>query len=700
MALLKKFSVAPALLRRWYWLLVLVLTLLVWGAIALALRPSADDGGSYVSRPYGYMTGLEDSALDLLFQLRNTRQKGLQARGLAEPITIIEVDEDSIRESNVRLQKWPRNWYGRLIRHASEAGANTIGLDVYVSEAGGVSEFDKAMDRHLLDAITDAGNVVIAQKLQAGGSAAITPLPEFAEAAAGVGFVDLPHESDRFVRTAQLTSARGGAGGETETEFSFAAYIAQLYSEQPLVAQLAPGRPYGHWFDFGGRRVPLRNDNNLQIDFRGRSPAFTRVSARDILCEEFKTSSAPMLECDPARRPAGELFRDRIVLIGATNNDAPDLFTTPFYMPRTFPDRPILRLFDSNLPTQTRLMPGIEVHANVMATLLNGRYLVRPAWGRQALFVLVPLVIVAAAVFFVRALWGLLITVVTGALVLVVSSWAFDAHGVILPMASAELGVLGLLAPSSFLLRYAHERAMREEQEAERAAIMDIFSRCVSPEVADTLWQQRQTLALGGERRTVTVIFTDIRGFTTLSESVSSEVVVTWLNEYFSRMHRIICAYGGHINKYLGDGLMIVFGAPVARGDKLEARAAVSCGLEMLAEVERINRDWDGTGRPHIAIGCGIHTGEALCGVVGAEGRLEYTLIGDTVNLTSRLESTTKEKQVPILISDATAALLGQDYEIEPMGDVTVKGKTQSTEVYTVRKAETKKAQEPETVGV
>ncbi|HEV2765586.1 MAG TPA: adenylate/guanylate cyclase domain-containing protein, partial [Pyrinomonadaceae bacterium] len=511
--------------------------------------------------------------------------------------------------------------------------------------------------------------------LQAGGSSAITPLPEFAEAASGVGFVDLPHEDDSFVRTAQLTNVREGADGRKETLLSFASLIAQLHDGQPFDSLSE------RLFAFGGRRIPLRNDLNLQIDFRGRSPAFTRVSARDILCEEFKAVSAPSLQCDPSRRPADELFRDRIVLIGATNNDAPDLFVTPFYMPRTFPDRPVLRLFDSNLPTQTKLMPGIEVHANVVATLLNGRYLTRPAWGRQAIFVLVPLVVVAAAVFFVRALWGLLITIATGVLVLVVSSWAFDAHGLILPLASAQLGVLGLLAPSSFLLRYAHERAMREEQEAERAAIMDIFSRCVSPEVADTLWQQRQTLALGGERRTVTVIFTDIRGFTTLSESVSSEVVVTWLNEYFSRMHRIICAYGGHINKYLGDGLMIVFGAPVARGDKLEARAAVSCGLEMLAEVERINKDWEGTGRPHIAIGCGIHTGEALCGVVGAEGRLEYTLIGDTVNLTSRLESTTKEKQVPILISDSTAALLGQDYEIEPMGDVTVKGKTQSTKV-------------------
>jgi adenylate cyclase len=133
---------------------------------------------------------------------------------------------------------------------------------------------------------------------------------------------------------------------------------------------------------------------------------------------------------------------------------------------------------------------------------------------------------------------------------------------------------------------------------------------------------------------------------------------------------------------------MIVFGAPIARGDKLEARAAVACGLEMLAELERLNKDWEGTGRPQLAIGVGIHTGEATCGVVGAEGRLEYTIIGDTVNLAARLESTTKEKGVPMVISAATAALLGVDYETRALGDVTVKGKTQSTEVFTVETPE------------
>jgi adenylate cyclase len=694
MALIRRYSFTPQILRRWYWALALLLTAIVWAATALALRPRADASGSFASHPYGYMTGLEDDALDLLFQLRDVRRKELRARGQSEPITLVEVDEDSIRASNVRLQKWPRDWYARLIDRASEGGANTIGLDVYLTEAGGVTDEDKATDQQLADSISNAGNVVLAEKLPAGGTPALVPLPQFADGAWAVGFVDLPQDVDRFVRSSFLTNLLRAGDGTQKIKVSFASMLAQGLTE----TQLAKTGELS--LQLGERAIPLRNDGSLQIDFRGRSPAFRRVSAKDILCEDFKQTSAPELQCDDAHKPADDLFKDRIVIIGATNNDAPDLFTTPFYQPAAFPNQPLLRLFDHNLPTAPRLMPGIEVHANVVATLLDGIYLTRPRYLWQIAFVFLPLALVALAVFWLRALWGLVTTLVVGFGVLAVSSWAFASHGTILPLASAELSVLGLLAPASFLLRYAHERAVREEKEAERAAIMDIFSRCVSPEVADTFWQQRGALVMGGERRTVTLIFTDIRGFTTLSESVDSEEVVGWLNEYFSRMHKIVCAYGGHINKYIGDGLMIVFGAPIARGDKLEARAAVSCGLEMLAEVERINKDWEGTSRPHIAIGVGVHTGEATCGVVGAEGRLEYTIIGDTVNLASRLESTTKEKGVPMVISDATASLLGVDYETRALGDVTVKGKTQSTQVLTVKKADRKRpASMAETIG-
>lgn len=660
-------SFVSSLLRRRYWALAILLTLAVWAGLSLAMRPLRDPGGSsYASHPYGLTTGLENHVLDLFFQLRDARHPNLRERGLAEPITIIEIDDATIKASGVRIQKWPRDLYARLIDRASVGGASVIGLDIFLSEAGGASAEDKAADQKLVKSITDAGNVVIAMKTSAGGFEELKPLPMFAEAAYATGFVDLPLDDDGFVRSSQLFLPGKDA------QFSLATRVAEGY----LTANAPEGAPPQYLkpdadgtVRLGDRVIRLRNDLNLQLDFRARAPAFRRISAADILAN---------------KQIPDDLFSNRIVLIGASNIDAPDLFPTPFYEPSA-----LARLFDRSLPNAPRRTPGVELHANAAATILFGKSLIRPRYVWQVLAVLLSLTLVALSVFGLRALWGMLAVVLVAALALVVSSWAFNAHGVILPLASAWLG-MAILTPAGLGLRYARERLLRSETEAERAQMMDIFSRFVSTDVANEMWERRGQAALAGENRTVTIIFTDIRNFTTLSESAPSDTVVEWLNDYFGRMNTIVESFGGHVNKYIGDGLMIVFGAPIDRGDKEEARAAVDCGLAMLDEVERMNKDWEGTGRPVVKIGCGIHTGEATCGVVGAERRLEYTVIGDTVNLSARLESTTKEFGVPILISEATARLLDDKYEVKPLGEAKVKGKTKSTTVLTIARKQPK----------
>ena len=661
----RKKSFASIALSRWYWALGISLACLVWAGVALALRPLRGDG-SYSSSPYGLSTGLENKALDLLFQLRDIRRPDLRTRGTREPIIIIEIDEPAIKASGMRLQVWRRDWYARLIERASEGGASVIGLDVFLSEEGGASAEMKTYDQQLSKALTDAGNVVIANKVGAGGFQAITPLPQFSNAAYTVGFVDIAPESDGFFRSSQLLRAQTGE----DTQYSFPTRLAEGY----LAARAAPiEAPQiltpmdDENVRLGPRILPLRTDRNLQLDFRSRTPAFRTISAGELLF-------------NPNAQIPDDLFRDRIVLIGASNIDAPDLFPTPFYEWSA-----LARLLDRNrnLTTAPARTPGVELHATTVATMLFGETPVRPHYRWQSIALILPLALAALAVFRLRALWGLLSVLFIAVITLVISSWAFNGHGLILPLASTWLG-LAVLTPFGLGLRYAHERVLHDETEANRAQVMDIFSRCVSEDVAEELWQKRDQI-MSGERRIVTLIFTDIRSFTTLSESTPSDKIVVWLNDYFSRMHAIVDAHGGHINKFLGDGLMIVFGAPASRGDAEEARAAVACGLEMLAGVERMNVEWQGTGRPLIKIGVGIHTGEATCGVVGAERRLEYTLIGDTVNLAARLESTTKEYGVPLLASEATAVLLDDKYEAEALGEVKVKGKHTSTKIFTVK---------------
>ena len=627
------------------------------------MRPLKDAGGSYGSYPYGLVTGVDNDSLDLLFQLRDARHPQLRMRGEREPITIIEIDDATIKTSGVRIQKWPRDLYARLIENASQGGAAVIGLDVFLSEAGGASAEDKSADEKLAKSIADAGNVVVAMKTSAGGFEELRPLPMFADPAYATGFVDLPLDSDGFVRSSQLFISQPGE----ETKFSFATrlvegYLAATAAEGAAPQYLEPGTSGN--LRLGERPIFRRNDGNLQLDFRGRPPAFRKISAAEVL---FKQAQLP-----------SDLFRDRIVLIGASNIDAPDLFATPQYEYSG-----LARLLDRSLPSAPKRMPGVEVHANAAATVLFGKMLRRPGYPQQILALLLVLGVVAVAVFSLRPLLAFLAVIGIAALSLVISSWAFNSHGIILPLAGAWLG-MAVLTPVGLGVRYARERLLRSETEAERAQVMDIFSRFVSADVAKEMWERRGESSLAGENRTVTIVFTDIRNFTTLSESAASDKVVEWLNDYFGRMNEIVERHGGHINKYIGDGLMIVFGAPVDRGDREEALAAVECGLAMLDEIERMNADWKGMGRPVVKIGCGIHTGLATCGVVGAERRLEYTVIGDTVNLSARLESTTKEVNVPIVISEPTANLVKDDYDIRPLGEVRVKGKTQNTTVFTV----------------
>jgi len=627
------------------------------------MRPIKDADGSYATYPYGLTTGMDNQALDLLFQIRNARHSELRTRGDREPITIIEIDDATIKTSGVRIQKWPRDLYARLIDSASQGGAAVIGLDTFLSEAGGASAEDKAADEKLAKSIADAGNVVLAMKTSAGGFEELQPLPMFADQAYATGFVDLPLDSDGFVRSTQLVLVRPNQ----DEKFSFATrlvegYLAATAPEGTPPQYLEPGTQGNP--RLGQRQILTRSDRNLQIDFRGHSPAFHRVSAADIL---FKQTTLP-----------ADLLRDRIVLIGAANIDAPDLFATPYYEYSA-----LSRLLDRSLPAVPKRMPGVEIHANAASTILFGKMLKHLSYLRQIVALLLALAVVAFAVFRLRPLLAFGAVIVIAILALAVSSWSFNTHGVILPLAASWLGMI-LLTPMGLGLRYAHERLLRSETEAERAQVMDIFSRFVSADVAKEMWDRRGQSSLVGENHTVTIVFTDIRNFTTLSEAEASNIVVEWLNDYFARMNEIVERHGGHINKYIGDGLMIVFGAPVDRGDAAEARAAVECGLEMLDEVEHMNDDWKGSGRPVVKIGCGIHTGMATCGVVGAERRLEYTVIGDTVNLSARLESTTKELGVTILISESTATLVENYYDVRPMGEVKVKGKTQNTTVFTV----------------
>ena len=218
-------------------------------------------------------------------------------------------------------------------------------------------------------------------------------------------------------------------------------------------------------------------------------------------------------------------------------------------------------------------------------------------------------------------------------------------------------------------------RALREKEMIKRA-----FTRYVAREVVDEILKNPESLVLTGQRREVTVLFCDIRGFTPLAERLDPEAVVLLLNEFYNLMIETTFKHDGTLDKFLGDGVMCVFGAPIARAD--HAMQAVRTALDMLDGIAGLSSRFTRQGRPPIAVGIGVSAGEVVAGTVGSEDRMEYTAIGDSVNLAARLESIAKPGQV--LISQHTLDMIDDHVQAKAMGAIRVKGKEEEVEVYEV----------------
>lgn len=229
----------------------------------------------------------------------------------------------------------------------------------------------------------------------------------------------------------------------------------------------------------------------------------------------------------------------------------------------------------------------------------------------------------------------------------------------------------------SLLLRASH-------METEALRVRDVLSRYVSETVADEVLEHG--LGYGaGQRRRVSILFSDIRGFTRMSEGMPPEEVVALLNAYFSRMVQAVHAHDGMLDKYIGDGMMVVFGAPIVRED--HALQAVQAALRMRSELVALNAELVPMGYAPLQIGIGIHTGECVIGSIGCEQRLDYTAIGDTVNTASRIESLTKDHGVDILISAETYADLMGEVAVRPLPGVAIRGKTATLDLFIVEDA-------------
>ena len=331
-------------------------------------------------------------------------------------------------------------------------------------------------------------------------------------------------------------------------------------------------------------------------------------------------------------------------------------------------------LYDMRVTPLQHVFPGVEVHANIISALLDNSFPVEPAWtpGANFVFMLIAGILIVFVMPFLN-LWQKMLFIFSILVAIVAfNTWFWLAKGMVL---SVSLPVF--MVSTLFVFYLAHELFIEAR---DRKMLKHIFGQYIPPELVDEMDADLNTYGFEGESREMTVMFADIIGFTSLSENLSAAELKTILNRFFTPMTKLIFSQQGTIDKYMGDMIMAFWGAPLS--DKQHALHAVNAAMAMKKHVSILQKEFQNEGLVSIDIGIGINSGDMNVGDMGSEYRRAYTVLGDAVNLGSRIEGLTRYYGVGILIGEDTAKYVKDDYLLREAGRVRVKGKRKPVTVY------------------
>lgn len=576
----------------------------------------------YFIRGRGWLQPLELLVYDVL--LRNRPEDP----STASEIVIIGIDEEDLRSRVVGSPFTDAQMAGMLERLV-EYEASGIGIDIYRD----LPPAEGAAGRERLVRLWKENDFIILPYLYD------VAAPPEGVSALQAGFVDFIEDPDGLVRRGLLAFQPPGE----EPKFSLALQLAaaHLYAEEPPTihddhAHVGKGRLEF----FTGRDWPYVNADargkQVLLDFRTPRDRIRRFSARDLL--------------------QGQVTREDIagkaVLIGWYTPTVKDYLATP-EAPRRF---------------------GVEVHAEVLDQLL------RTASGRNTVIRLLPAWQETGLVLLFAVAGSLLgYKVRTPAPFVIAALGTAAVWGAIVFFAFLRGWWLPFLPPAMTwtLAAFVVTAYISHRERADRLAVMELFSRHVSADVAQKIWAERELILGGGKIKPVrlpcaTALFLDLEGFSALAERVDPETLLTWLNELMDRFSESVRTHDGYINKYMGDALMAVFGAPLPRQEEAEfdrdAQNAVRCALDMREKLCGVLKEWSDRGFDAIRMRIGIYTGPVIAGSIGGADRLEYTVTGDTVNTASRLENYDKKLMGTDVCIDGTRILLGQP-TLDRLGD-------------------------------
>ena len=557
-----------------------------------------------------------------------------------ERLRFIPIDEGSLAAPPAGLGAWPwpRSTHGRLLQRLAKAGANVVAFDVLFLEPSADPAQDTALAAGLRAQPAVLGFAVATT--QGGRLSEVTPPPRIASAARALGFTTVDNAGGWLVGQYPTIST-----DDARTYRSLAAATAEAYSGARIVPVDARRARFGAAdvpLDGEGllTMIPFKVDERVdQADASGLSSraGAARVSVR--FAQAIPYADALRMSDDDLRRFA----RGNVVVVGPAAQSLGDYILTP-----------------------NGRYPGVFANLRLIDQLMTGTYVRRvPPWLDLALIVLLPL-LVGFLMTRQRASTGfaLALAVVVAYSLAAIALYGYTLHW----MNLIHAGAATLLA-ALFVALY---RTVTEG--AEKRIICEMFGKHVSPALVDEMLRHDDPLAaldLSGKLAKVTIFYSDIRGFTAMSEKMTAEEIYGALNEYFEEMCKIVFAHGGYVDKFIGDCVMAVYSAPNPRPD--DAYRAVLAAWEQQQRILAMMTEWVATGRQPFTVGMGLNTGEVVMGNLGAKDRLNYTVIGDNVNTAARLYNVAKGGQ--IIISESTYAEVKDRFVVNELTPVFVKGK-------------------------
>lgn len=607
-----------------------------------------------------FFQSLERKAYDYLLKTRGERPH-------TSNVVIVTIDEYTMKELDYPI---PRDKYGTLLAILAQSGALAVGVDdlfptirqdsislyendqflffhsyapnVYHAIGPFVPNDENPGERRAID--MEAARILRQHSIPKRGQFNFPvatyiderPYDSLVTLAAGIGHILIrPDSIDGIIRSVPFFVEYAGAYYPTfGAALAFAA--AQVDLQTVTVEELETGGMLVH---AGQMEIPLDDHGYLQVDYAGLNDVYRQISFQEVLDAYVKQDAAALA-----------MFKDAIVIIGPTARSIGDHNATPM----------------------SDISPNCFVHANVYDQMISGKYISAAPYDAQILMLVLMALIVSIAAILLKLRWSVPVGV------LFIGGYLLFAYSTF-----ENTGVVYYLVEPIFALFFCFASAMSYNAATEgrqKAQIKGMFEKYVDKAVVKQILDNPELVKLGGEEREITTLFADIEGFTRMAEKMGPTNTVAMLNSYLTEMSNVIIENNGTIDKYIGDAIMSFWNAPLSDAD--HAFNCCSAAINMQRKLTALHTKWIHYGRPVVNQRIGVNTGRAVVGNMGAETRLNYTAVGDAVNLASRLEGVNKEYGTRLLMSDNTYRLVHDKVLSREMDLVVVMGKTEPVRIY------------------